>query len=204
MSKLLGLVIAGMFLVTGCATVHESAITKEDRTLSLNGEGMILLSLQVNNQYQPDYQPQIIVVNVETPNAKNKKDRHNFKTDLDGTVSSANGTRYLMRMQLKEGKYIARGAFCAYNSLFVHANCFVPIHTGFEVKANKVTYLLPLIDQSVSGFASSTFDVTIEDQSNNDIKAFKSNFPALRSTEVVNAILPPFDRDKAQSWWEKH
>jgi hypothetical protein len=225
MKGLFTTVCIGLLLLSGCATVHESGITKDDKTLSLNAdEGMVLLSIQVSNHYKPDYQPQIIVVNVETPNATSKKDRHNFKTDLDGTISSADGTRYLMRMRLKEGKYIARGAFCVYNSIFVHASCFLPIHAEFEVKGNTITYLgrvsavmrertgdefragpvIPLIDQSVSGFSSSTFDVTIDNHYDEDIKAFKSNFQALRNETIISDILPPFDREKAQLWWKKH
>lgn len=98
----------------------------------------------------------------------------------------------------------------------------MPIHEDLEVKANSVTYvsrvrgvtrkreegefrsgsLIPLLDQGVSGFAHSTFDVEVSDQQEEDLKAFRSNFPALTGSDIQVEILPPFDRQRAQNWWD--
>lgn len=60
----------------------------------------------------------------------------------------------------------------------------------------------PLVDQAVTGFSGGTFDVEIIDQFEKDELEFKSRFPALRDVNIQKAILPPFDRTKAQKWWE--
>ncbi|TLS75692.1 hypothetical protein FE236_09020 [Mariprofundus erugo] len=100
----------------------------------------------------------------------------------------------------------------------------MPIHGDIEVKANSVTYIgrasgvmrerhgnefragpvIPLVDQSVTGFASGTFDVTISDQSQEDISAYQDIFPALRKADIEVHVLPPFDRERAQRWWDSN
>lgn len=216
--------VLSILLLTGCATVHEMGLKKGDDHLDLNGKGMVLMSMEISNQYKPDFQPQISVAQVETPNADSKKDRNNFKTDMEGTVSSSNGTRYLLRMELDPGHYIIRGALCHYHSFLVMAACQMPVHGEFTVEADKVTYLgrasgvmrerhgdefragplIPLVDQAVSGFASSTFDVTVSDEQQEDLLSYKQLFPALRHQDIAIKVLPPFDRERAQIWWDSN
>ncbi|HKI62593.1 MAG TPA: hypothetical protein VKA31_09895 [Mariprofundaceae bacterium] len=215
---------AAILLLSGCATVHEMALKKGDQSLALKGKGMVLMSMEISNHYKPDYQPQIIVAQVEKPNAKEKKDRDNFKTDMDGTVASSNGSRYLLRMELNPGHYIIRGAMCRYQSLFIMATCQMPVHGEIEVKANEISYLgraegvlrerhgdefragpvIPLIDQGVAGFSGGTFDVSISDQQQEDLEAYRQLFPALRNQRIEVSILPPFDRERAQIWWDSN
>jgi hypothetical protein len=52
------------------------------------------------------------------------------------------------------------------------------------------------------GFYEGTFDVEFDDQRQTDISEFKNRFPALRRIDIQAAILPPFDRAKAQRRWE--
>jgi len=213
-----------LLLLSGCATVHEMGLKKGDSQLELKGKGMVLMSMEISNQYKPDYQPQIIAAQIEKPGAKSKEDRDNFQTDLEGTVSSASGTRYLLRMELQPGHYIIRGALCSYHSFFVMASCQMPVHGDFIVEADKVTYLgravgvlrerqgeefragpiVPLVDQAVAGFSGGTFDVTISDQQQEDLSSYKQQFPALRNQHIAIEVLSPFDRERAQLWWDSN
>jgi len=221
--RLLALV-AAIGLLSGCATVHEMGVDRNTKTLALDGKGLVLMSLQVSNAYKPEYQPQVIVAHVETPNADTQEDRHNYKTDLDGTVSSGGGARYLLRMELPPGKYVIRGATCMYQSLFLVASCQLPIHADIEVSANTVTYLgrvsgvmrerqegefragpvIPLVDQAVTGFSGSTFDVVISDEREEDLKSYRMLFPALANADIGIAIAPPFNRERAHAWWDSN
>jgi hypothetical protein len=72
---------------------------------------------------------------------------------------------------------------------------------GDEFRAGSV---IPLIDQSVAGASGGTFEVAVVDNYETDIKTFKKLFPAIQNVEVQRSILPPFDRQKAQAWWEKN
>ncbi len=211
-------------LLSGCATVHDMGVNKSTEKLNLNGNGMLLMSLEISNLYKPDYQPQILVIHIETPDADSKENRHNFKTDLDGTISSSAGSRYLLRMKIPPGKYVVRGATCIYHSLFLTSSCLLPIHADIEVKANTTTYLgrvsgtmrerkegefragpvIPLIDQAVTGFAMSTFDVVISDSWDEDVKSYTTLFPALAHADINKSIMPVFDRQRAYAWWESN
>jgi len=70
---------------------------------------------------------------------------------------------------------------------------------GNEFKAGAS---IPLIDQAVVGASGGTFDVEISDQFATDEALFRDKFVALKDIEIRKAILPPFDRAKAQKWWE--
>jgi hypothetical protein len=61
-----------------------------------------------------------------------------------------------------------------------------------------------LIDQAVTGISNNTFEVSIMDASQEDLADFRSQFPALRKADITTMILPPFDRNKAQYWWDHH
>ena len=213
-----------IILLSGCATVHDMGVNKSTEKLNLDGNGLLLMSLEISNLYKPDYQPQILVTHLETPGADSKEDRHNFKTDLDGTVSSSAGTRYLLRMKIPPGKYVVRGATCMYRSLFLASSCLLPIHADIEVKGDTTTYLgrvsgtmrerkegelrsgpvIPLIDQAVTGFATSTFDVVISDAWEEDVKSYSTLFPALAQAEIAKNIMPKFDKQRAYIWWESN
>jgi len=218
------LLVSSILMLSGCATVHEMGLKKTDQKVALNDEGIVLMSIEVSNQYKPSFQPSIFMMNIRAPNAKSKKDHHNFRTDMEGTIASGNGSRYLVRLKLKPGEYIARTALCQYRNIFLMATCQIPIHGEFEINAGEIIYLgrvsatmrerhgdefragsvIPLVDQNVTGFASSTFDVIISDQQKEDLKAFTENFPALKSEEIKISVLPDFDRKQAQLWWESN
>jgi len=105
----------------------------------------------------------------------------------------------------------------------VRGSFFTPLHTPLESKSPGVFYLghvsavvrerqgsefragpaIPLIDQGVVGASGGTFDIAIVDGLASDEPQFRSRFPALNGATVQKAILPPFDRAKAQKWWEE-
>ena len=82
-----------------------------------------------------------------------------------------------------------------------HIEATVRERQGDEFKAGSS---IPLIDQAVVGASGGTFDVAITDALSTDEALFRSKFPALTNVEIKRAILPPFDRLKAQQWWEAH
>lgn len=209
-------------LLSGCATVNDMGVTAKSTKLELDGDGMVLMSVVVNNQFKPDYQPELIVTHVEEPYADSKAQRQNFKMDNEGTLTTTDGRLYLLRMKLKPGKYIVRGATGMYHGILILGTCFLPVHADIDVQPNTVTYIgratgkmrervgdefrsgpvVPLIDQAVTGFANSTFDVTITDSWDEDEKSYRGLFPPLEQVEITKAIMPPFDRARAQAYWD--
>lgn len=81
-----------------------------------------------------------------------------------------------------------------------HINATVRKRIGGEFKAGAS---IPLIDQAIAGASGGTFDIEISDQWENDKTKFLTKFPALASVEIKKSILPPFNRKRAQEWWER-
>ena len=62
--------------------------------------------------------------------------------------------------------------------------------------------VIPLIDQSVTGMSTGTWDVTVEDMLQKDLALFRANYPALGNVSIDSEPLPPFDRAVVQRWWD--
>jgi hypothetical protein len=64
--------------------------------------------------------------------------------------------------------------------------------------------LIPLIDQAATGFSGGTWDITVSDQFDDDVSAFRKDFPALSSASIERDVLPAWDKQKATEWWANH
>ena len=223
-------VLAGLSLVfalTGCATRTEMAFQNDTDQLSEKSKPVYLMTATIKNMYRTSYQPKLLVVNVEKPEAKDAADRFNFVMDdkaKNETDSADLGNSYLLRLPLEPGRYEIRGLTSTSRSFPINGFFFTPLHAALEPKESGVFYLghvsatvrerkgeefkagpsIPLIDQAVAGASGGTFDVEISDQFATDEAIFRAKFPALTGVKITKAILPSFDRDKAQKWWEAH
>ena len=108
------------------------------------------------------------------------------------------------------------------SSFPIHGSFFAPLHTTITVGEPGVYYLghvnatvrerkgeefkagpsIPLIDQAIAGASGGTFDIDITDGFDKDEALFRAKFPALAGVKITKAILPAFDRAKAQAWWQ--
>lgn len=80
-------------------------------------------------------------------------------------------------------------------------NAVVRERQGNEFRAGPP---IPLIDQAVIGASGGTFDIEIVDAQARDEALFRERFPALKDATIRKAMLPGFDRARAQKWWEEH
>jgi hypothetical protein len=219
--------ISCVLFLSGCATPTKMAFQDDAEKLTEQSRPVFLMKVTIKNAYKTSYQPKLLVVNVEKPQAKEAADRINFTMDdkgKDETGSAAAGNTYFVRMQLDPGRYEIRGLTSMIQSFPIMGSFFAPLHSPIEAKAPGVYYLgyvsatvrerqgnefragppVPLLDQAVSGASGGTFDVEIADAFATDEAQFRSKFPALGGIRIQKAILPPFDRAKAQQWWEAH
>ena len=101
---------------------------------------------------------------------------------------------------------------------------FAPIHEELKSSEQGIYYLgninatvrkrnenefkagpsIPLIDQAFAEASNGTFDILISDQWEVDGPEFKEAFPVLSQANIEKRILPKFDRDRAQKWWEEN
>lgn len=210
--------------LAGCATPTRMAFEDDAQKVTETSKPIYLMTATIKNSYKPSYQPKLIVVNVEKAGAKETADRLNFTMDdkaVNNAVAADAGNSYLLRLELEAGRYEIRGLTSQSFSFPFVAMFFTPLHATLDVSKPGVYYLghvsatvrerqgeefkagpsVPLIDQAVAGASSGTFDVEISDRFATDEAVFRAKFPALNGVAIQKAVLPAFDRVKAQQWW---
>ena len=212
----------------GCATPTKMAYSDESKNAVAPGNAVFLMTATIKNHYHTSFQPKLLVVNVETVGAKSKADRFNFTMDKQAKFKESDtpeeGNSYLLRMELPPGDYVIRGLTSMSSRFPVNGFFFAPLHENLTSAQPGVFYLghveadvrersgtefkagpsLPLIDQAVAGASGGTFDIEISDRWESDETLFRGALPKLGTTVVQKTVLSPFDRPKAQDWWEKH
>ena len=193
---------------------------RNDAQLIQSENALVLFSLKMEHPVRPTNQPEAVAVYLFTePEGKSIY----CPIDKDARIEGPDGSSYLLRIPLPAGQYNLRVAV-GYNGNFVVTGYgMMPIVGDFEVQPGTVTYLgrveghtrerkegefragplAPLIDQAARGWSGATWDVVIKDAGDSDLPSFRTTFPALNGTNIVKQILPPFDRQKAQTIWEK-
>jgi hypothetical protein len=226
-SRLLSLVLlASTLLVTGCATRTKMAFEDASEKLTPTSNPVFLMTTTLKNNYK-NYQPDLLVVGIEKPGAKEAADRFNFTMDEKALIQSDKkdaGKTYLLRFQLPAGDYDLVAMRSLARSFPIIGTFITPINASIKATGPGVYYLghidstvrerkdnefkagpsLPLLDQALSGASGGTFDVTISDKWGEYEKTFLTTFPTLSGVDIKKNILPPYDRSKAQKWWENN
>lgn len=215
--------LAAVLALSGCATKMDMPYS-EDEPKPDPAKAVFLLSVTIKNDYHTNFQPDMLLLNVEKATATSKQDRLNFAMDDQGkdeTDAEGTGNTYYARIELPPGEYVIRGVTCLSKHFPIIGNFFMPLQEKLTVTTAGVYYLghadgtvrerkgdefkagptLPLIDQAVAGASGGTFDVNISDQWDKDDTQFTSRFPALKGVNVQKDIMAPFDRAYAQKWW---
>lgn len=219
------LALLGASVLGGCATPTGMAFDKETKTLKADSKAIVLLAVTMDNEFKPSFQPDARILYVETPNADKKADRLNFIMDREGTIEKDGKKIFLFRGSLKPGQYVLQGVAGQVNKILVISNCLLPIRSDMTIDQPGIYYLgrvdgvvrerkddkefkagptIPLIDQAVAGFSTGTWEVNIHDDSAEDLALYREHFPVLQSADIKMHLLHPFDRARAQKWWEEH
>ena len=225
---LLSLIFTLMF--AGCASLQPMAYGDGGEKPADPTKSVALLTITVRNSHGPRHQPELIAVRIEPVGmAVGSKEGEvkpiAFRLDdrgADLTYDREKGNSYLLRMELEPGQYVLR-LFTGMSRAFpVVAQYILPLHSDFTMTSPGVHYLghvaatvrerqdnefragplIPLMDQALAGASTGTFDIVIEDRQETDEAKFRQTFPALQSVPIGKAILPPFDRQKAQQIWD--
>ncbi|MDA8328253.1 MAG: hypothetical protein M0Z83_04695 [Betaproteobacteria bacterium] len=219
MNRLVALVVISCALLTGCATVNPMAINNKSAKVDTTSKSLVLMTIDISRAEKSRYEPKPFVIKFSKLHAQGKDDQQNFRiNEDDDSVDEGDHTIYLVRMALAPGQYTL-------DDIWGNAKAFpfvgmfsVPLFLNLTVKPNSITYvgrvvatlrprqgdefsaggLFPLIDQSVTGLSTGTWDVAIDDMSQKDITLFRSNYPVLTGVSIENTLLPPFDRAAVQ------
>jgi hypothetical protein len=219
------LAILAMVMLTGCASAPFMPLADEapkfDQTKPL-----YLMSVVVKNDYKQRWQPRILNVILDKPDASGKPQPVVFRMDGKGVIeadSDDGTTTYLVRFTTDSIPQTVRGFNSMASAFPIHGFYFVPLHANVSQADNGVYYLgaikgvirerkdnefragpaIPLIDQAIAGASTGTFEIEISDSFATDIEMFRKAFPMLKDVDVKKAILPKWDRAKAQVFWEQ-
>lgn len=217
------LILAIGITLVGCASVKPMALDKNSKAVDVSTKSVVLMTLDIYRTEPSRYVPNPFTISFEKPNGSDKPEIQNFQLkDSDQTTSKDGHDIYLLSMALEPGQYKLNGISGDANAFPFHGFFFVPLLMDIQIQKNAVTYIgrvkaelrprqgnefragavVPLIDQAVTGVPTGTFDIAVEDFSLEDIPYFQSTYPALSSTSISTALLPQFERSKAQRWWD--
>ncbi len=212
------LLIVTTLILTGCATVQNSAFDGQTKKLDFSQNSYFVMGVEINHAVKPKYNPNSdIILFVQKIGAKSKSDRFSlilkpseFQLLPSGAVSG------YFRGALPPGDYTLGDIIGFARKFPINGSFTLPLESNFRIEKNEVAYLgklrartrkkrkgefaagsvIPLLDQAVSGFASSTFDVQISDDSESAKAWMNKAYPVLASEELSIRILPKYDRSK--------
>lgn len=209
--------------VTGCATVNTMALDKQNKAIDTREKSIVLMTIDVSRSDGSRFVPEPFVVKLETPGAKSKEERQNFKFSKGvDAVRENDRDLYLVSMALPAGEYKLAEIVGMARAFPINGFFAVPLASKLTVTPNAVTYVgrvtaklrdrvgnefragpvISLIDQSISGMSGSTWDVVIDNKAEQDLAQFKMAFPSLNKVTIAVTALPPFDRAAAQRQWD--
>lgn len=198
-------------LLTGCGASKKMSFGNDADTAS-STTPVFIMTATFKNDYKTSYQPKLYNINLEKRDAKNDTEAFDFDLDdkaLDEQDTPEYGNRYFLRMGLSEGEYVLKG-FTGYSGTFpVRGSFSQPFnakikslqpgvyylgHLSATLRESKsgeahAGFLLPLIDQAVTGFSGGTFDLDVSDRLEADLPELKKRFPALQSATIQKNII---------------
>ncbi|MBX7259564.1 MAG: hypothetical protein K1Y02_24605, partial [Candidatus Hydrogenedentes bacterium] len=212
-------------LLSGCANVQRMPWESDSAQVAPQKKAVYLMTATIRNAYKELYQPELLLIHVFRDDGTAQPTEIPFQMDSKGIYKGEKGDqppKYFIRLELEPGMYTVRGMFARGHSFPFAAHFFVPLHSPLKVENVGIAYLgsvqatvrervgeefragavIPLVDQAVGGASTGTFDVVIADRFDDDLAQFRKLFPGLGQQPVTRSMLPPFDRAKAQAWWQ--
>lgn len=230
--RLVTFALGACLLLGGCAS-QQHMPWGEGSAAPPPGQAVLLMSVTLRNAYKDRYQPELASVFVQREDVVPQPAPLVFPTDARAALpasaaaaaSAPAGGTWLVRLALGPGRYTLRSLAALGRAFPAIAHFSVPLHAPLQVAAGGgVHYLgaidatvrervgdefragpvIPLLDQALAGASGGTFDVVFSDRYDSDLVLFRQTFAALGKQPVSRAVLPPFDRARAQAWWQAH
>lgn len=198
-----------VIVLSGCATSLDPTAT----TVDWSKGSVVAMTVELTNEYKPEYQPShmgVVVMKTAGTNA-------NQRISGLGRIYAGKNT-FLVTQQLMPGQYNLMSITGISHKLPVIGNIDFSVHAPFEVTANSVIYLgristvnkqrvnkddqttggvIPIIDQIASGFGAGTLQVALKDNYEEDVEILKKNFVAVRNLPVVRSPLQNMRLERA-------
>jgi hypothetical protein len=209
--------------MAGCANRLPMGIDSSTSSLDLNEKSLLLLTVDLSRKEPSRFQPVPQTLWLGTVDAAGTvTNARMLGLDGDGWISvSDDKTLYAYRVLVPEGTTAITGISGLAKAFPVIGRFYVPLRMEVPVGKPSVLYLgrveallrpredneyragdvIPLIDQSVTGMSSGTFDVQIKDKSATDLPLLRSTYPALASAKIETKLVPVVDREYVDRTW---
>ncbi len=190
----------------GCASTKPAALTRVKSAADLKSPIGIFV-LRTENQYKTNYQSTVLAVRTKAEST-GKRTMWRVKKPSEGDKDRY--SEYWVSVALEPGRYeIDRVVGQAGDGFLIIGHFDVEPQLEFELPGAGVHYLgrvnlisrerkdgeprsgpmLPLIDQSVTGYSNSSTDISIEDAAETDVPKFVGAHPALQGVSVSKSIM---------------
>ena len=188
-------------VLSGCATSLDKNATAVDWTKG----SVVALSVELNNEYKPNYHPTHLgVVIIKKAGTETRQRIPAFSAIPAGTNA------YLVTQQIQPGKYTISTIYGMAHKFPIIGNIDFSVDAPFEVAPNSVIYLgrvsavnverknkddqsaggvIPIIDQAISGYGNGTLNVVLKDNYEEDVKILKREYIAIQNLDVVRSPL---------------
>ncbi len=196
-------------LFTGCASVTPMPLNEDIKELDTTEKSILTGRLRIQNQNKPNHQPTLESVVITKGEEKYTFTNPTLVSEVESqgkdyffSLASEPGPANLSLMQFISTSFLISGsATLQLNQEVVFPESgiayigditatIIPRKDG-QPRAGSV---IPLIDQSVTGFSSGTFDVQIADNYEEDVQIIKAKFPYMANSEIAKMILPEWKR----------
>jgi hypothetical protein len=172
--------IAGIALFSGCEGMRPMALENKSSPLQPAMRPVGLFTLKTSNTYKPGFQPNVSSIEIISEQGKKEKTYFTVKKPIRQEKDTFN--EYLVSVDLPPGKYTIGQVSGLSTAILIRGHFEFSIGAKFEPRSGAV---VPLVDQSVTGYGNSTFDISITDQSGKDIPLFEQAYPELKKYMVT-------------------
>jgi len=205
-------------LFSGCASVNKMPLNENVKEIDTSQKSILLGRITIQNKNKPNHQPKLLAVFVKKDGKDFSFTKPSLISEVDNeskeyifSLASEPGVAELSLMRFLRQAFLVNGMadlqfkqeiVFPENEIVYIGNInasIIPREEG-QPRAGSV---IPLIDQSVTGFSSGTFVVEISDNYDEDIELITKKFPYLAGKNVTKMILPeweyPEDDNNAES-----
>lgn len=200
------LLVLAVLALGGCATVERMPLQDNSSTVDESKKSILVAHVSIKNQNKTAHQPRLNHVSMEEHG-----ESYSFTGPTLLSETSEVGKEYIVSMSVDPGKVKLKSiTFIRQVPMLLSAFAVADLENDIDVPANKIIYLgnieavivprtsdsqpragsvIPLVDQSVAGFSSGTFKISVTDKYENDMKEIVAKFPAMAGKQVVKQIL---------------
>ena len=199
-------IFVGLF--SGCVNIQKMPLQEQATSIDLSKQTILVGKVNIKNKNAKNWQPDLLSVVI-------KKDDKSITYNQPTLVSKVpkEGKEFLFSLAAEPGA--AELSFMQFLSraLLIQGAAELQFKQELNFPDSGIVYIgnidativkrkegepragsvIPLIDQSVTGFSSGTFIVDVTDNYEEDVQLIREKYPYLKDQEITKMILPKWE-----------